>query len=347
MSGIRKAVDRLLDRKAQRVPKTVLTLDERMGAVRRWGDFSLAYSTAVQDGLSHFGSPDGYVAFSSKMGTVIALADPVASAEAAPALIDAFVAAAGTPCFAEITRPTADLLARKGYRIAHMGVDTALDLASFDFSGKRKETVRYSERWLEKNGYRMVEADELPGAEEGIRALSKAWRAQRIVKGREMAFLNRPFPKEPDPNQRRFLLVHPEGRIESLLYFDPIFRNGETVGYLTAFKRKRPEATSHAEIGLTKRATDIFKAEGRERVMLGLSPVAGMAPSGYAESAAFRSLMERLYDADVVNRRIFNLKGHAAFKRRFHGREEPRYFAWKSGIPVWQFISLLRLSKAF
>jgi len=146
---------------------------------------------------------------------------------------------------------------------------------------------------------------------------------------------------------RRFVLIEPDGKIGCILYFDPICRDGEVIGYLTAFKRKLPDTTSHAEIGLTKRAVDVFKAEGRERVMLGLSPLHNVEPSGFSESAPFRAMLRGLYKSDMVNRKVFNLQGHAAFKRRFHGCAEPRYFAWRGGSPFMHFISLMRLSKAF
>lgn len=347
MRAVRRRFDAMMDRRAAAIPRAALTLDQRLELVRRHGDFSLAYSTAVQDGLDRFGDEGGYLAFGTKMGSVIALGDPVAPKARHAALLADFIAAAGRPCFAEIGPKTAAILAGLGYRIAHMGVDTVLDLATYDFSGKRKETVRYSERWLEKHGYRMVEEHELEDAAAAVEELSRRWRASRIVRRREMAFLNRPFPTAPDPAQRRFLLVDPQGDVVSLLYFDPIHRDGAIVGYLTAFKRKLPDATNHAEIGLTKRAVDTFGREGREMVTLGLSPLAGAAPSGHPESAAFRWAMGRLYESSLVNGRIFNLKGHAALKRRFHGREEPRYFAWGRGSPFVHFLSLLRLSKAF
>lgn len=339
---LRRAFDARADRRSAAIPRAALLPEQRLALVKRHGDFSLAYSSAVQDGLSYFGDADGYIAFAGKMGSVIALGDPVAEDERKAGLVKNFVAAA-RPCFAEISQGTAELLSGQGYRIARMGIDTALDLESFDFSGKRKETVRYSERWLEKNGYAILEEGD--SADAG--PLSAAWRASRIVKRREMAFLNRPFPEAADPLMRRFFLRHPDGRIVALLYFDPLFRDGQVVGYLTAFKRKLPGTTSHAEIGLTKRAVDTFKAEGLGCVMLGLSPLASPGPSGFAESPAFRWLLARLYASKQVNARIFNLEGHAAFKRRFHGREIPRYFAWGSGSPFMHFTSLLRLSKAF
>lgn len=343
---LRRALDARSQARIAAIPAASLDLADRIELVKRHGDFSLAYSSAVQPDLRRFGDHDGYIAYAAKMGSVIALGEPVAAPGRRAALIDAFVAAAYRPCFAEISDETARHLSARGYRVARMGIDTALDLQNYDFSGKRKETVRYSERWLDKNGYAIVEEKDFPDAEAAVAALSTAWRASRIVKRREMAFLNRPFPTGPDPWSRRFLLRDPQGAVVALLYFDPLFRHGEVIGYLTAFKRKRPETTSHAEIGLTKRAVDIFAAEGREVVMLGLSPLASPGPSGFEENAVFRWLLGRLYDSRAVNARVFNLKGHAAFKRRFHGREIPRYFAWAAGSPFVHFLSLLRLSKA-
>jgi lysylphosphatidylglycerol synthetase-like protein (DUF2156 family) len=343
----RKLIDRFLDRNLADLPEAPLSEGDRLALVSRHGDFSLAYSTAVQTGLRHFGDARGYVAHSAKMGSLIALGDPVCAPDDKARLLDAFVGAAKTPVFAEIRRETAQHLAARGYRVAMMGIDSALDLQTYDFAGKRKETVRYSERWLDKKGYRIAEAEEVDGAEAMIRDLSERWRASRIVRKREMAFLNRPLPEAGGPMMRRFVLVEPDGRIGCLLYFDPICRGGDVIGYLTAFKRKLPDTTSHAEIGLTKRAADIFKAEGKEVLMLGLSPLCDVEASGFAESRAFRAILQRLYRSGAVNRKVFNLQGHAAFKRRFHGREEPRYLAWNAGSPFAHFIALMRLSKAF
>lgn len=343
----RKLIDRLLDRNLVELPEAKLTEVDRLALFRQHGDFSLAYSSAVQPGLSHFGDDRGYIAHASKMGSLIALGDPVCAKADRGDLIDAFVATAKTPCFAEVRCETAEHLAARGFRVAMMGIDTALDLAGYDFSGKRKETVRYSERWLERKGYRIEEAENVEGIVAMICELSQRWRDSRIVRKREMAFLNRPLNEAGGPMMRRFVLMEPDGRICCLLYFDPICRNGEVVGYLTAFKRKLPETTSHAEIGLTKHAVDVFKAEGRECVMLGLSPLCDVEQSGFCENTPFRAMLRGLYRSGAVNRKVFNLQGHAAFKRRFHGREEPRYFAWNAGSPFVHFISLMRLSKAF
>lgn len=345
MGGLRRAFDGMLERRIAPIPDAGLTRPERIDLVRRHGNFSQAYSTAVQERLSHFGGPDGYIAYAAKMGSVVALADPVAADRAA--LLWRFVKTARAPVFSEISRETAEILAGMGYRIARFGFDTALDLDSYDFSGPRKERIRHAGHWLRKRGYRIIEEHDLPDPAATLAALSARWRDTRAVKRREMAFMNRPFPDEADPLMRRFVLVSPEGEAVALLYFDPMFEDGRTIGHVAVFKRRLPDAPSHAEHGLMKHAVELFREEGCSVVMLSLAPLADPGPSGFDESAAFRWTLGRMFASKTVNDRVFNIQGHAEQRRRYYGRRVPRYFAWKGGSPFLHLVGTLRLCKAF
>ena len=342
MPSLRIFLDRLLEGAAAKVPRQDLTHVERLALVRQHGDFSLAYSTAVQQKLSYFGDADGYIAIGTKMKHHFALGDPVAHPPDRPDYIRRFVEAADSPWFVQIGEPTARVLSGLGYQVNRLGVDTRLELPAHDFSGKRNETVRYSERWLLKKGFSFAEGavylDE-------VQRLSQNWRADRIVKRWEMAFLNRPFADHLGIDMRRFVLYSPEGELVALLDFDPLFRDGKVIGYTTSFKRKHIDASPHAEIGLTKFAVDRFRNEGISVVTLGLSPMLDVGANGFAESSFWRNAFERAYESPWINRSKFNLKGQAAFKRRFHGVEEPTYIAFRKGRLV-EMLGLLRLIKA-
>ncbi len=52
----------------------------RLSLVQQHGDFTLAYSTAIQPRLQFFGDEDGYIAYGRRWGFVFALGDPVCSA---------------------------------------------------------------------------------------------------------------------------------------------------------------------------------------------------------------------------------------------------------------------------
>lgn len=343
--SLRDSVDAFLENRAAVVPCAYLTPEERYALLQQHGDFSLAYSTAVQDDLSYFGDTSGYIAFATKMGGHFALGDPVAPPGEHETYIRRFIEAAGRPWFVQIGHKTATTLAELGYQVNCVGIDTRLHLPAHDFSGSRNETVRYSERWLLKNGYTIAEDNGSTASFDQVRQLSEEWLTQRIVNRREMRFLNRPFKPAVGEGMRRFLLFDPNETPVALLDFDPIFSRSEGIGYTTAFKRKRNDVTPHAEIGMTKYAVDRFRQEGRRVVTLGLSPLAGISASGFNESRFWNAMFRRAFESRMVNHHIFNLRGQAAFKRRFHGQEEPLYIAFRKGTAT-EMTGLLRLCKA-
>ncbi|PZM10044.1 phosphatidylglycerol lysyltransferase domain-containing protein [Rhizobium tubonense] len=344
MLNLRKSIDSYLDRRLPHIVSHDIAACERLALCRRFGDFSLAYSTAVQPDLKYFGDSDGYIAYGTKMGYIFALGDPVAAPAQRADYIRRFVAAAKRPCFVQMDRDSACTLSSLGYRINHIGIDTGLCLGSHSFSGGRNETIRYSEKWLFKNGFSIVECDGTGKFDHHVAAISDNWRAGRVVSRREMRFLNRPFRVELSPDMRRFILLDPAEEPVALLDFDPMFRNGEIFGYTTAFKRKSSGTTSHAEVGLTKFAANRFQEEGHSLLTLGLSPLAAIVETGFAESPIWRRLHKRAFASRYVNERIFNVQGQAAFKRRFHGNEFPTYIGFKRGSPA-EMIALLRLMK--
>ncbi len=345
MRALRRLVDNAAERRRPAIADAGLGMEERLRMTRLHGDFTLAHATAVQEGLSHFGGPDGYIAHAFKMGSTMALGDPVVADDRRGDLLDAFIAAAANPCFAQVSKPVADLLAARGYSVALLGTDFFLDLPGYDFSGGQLKSVRYSHAFLLKNGYALGEWDASGDAVAEAQALSDSWRATRIVSRREMGFLNTTFAARPVTGTRRFVLRAPDGRLDMLLDFHPMHSGGRVTGYTTVVKRRHPDATAYAEIGLTKHAVEVFAREGVSRVTLGLAPAGATGASGYRESVLLRGLLAVLSRSSLVNAHVFNLKGHAAFKRRFHGREEPVYFAWRGGSAIMHFIALLRLSK--
>ncbi|WP_062121018.1 phosphatidylglycerol lysyltransferase domain-containing protein [Aureimonas sp. AU40] len=344
MPSLKSLLDSWLESRLPDVPPFEPDLATRLRLCRDHGDFSLAYSTAVQPGLRYFGDEKGYIAFATKMGHAFVLGDPVTGEGERDGYIRRFVAQTRHPCFVQIGHATAGVLAGLGYHINQIGIESELPLEAHSFAGKRYETIRYSETWLRKKGYRILECDGSVVDAEQIRHISSNWRTGRIVSRREMRFLNRPFEPFLAPPMRRFMLLHPDGQATAILDFDPIFKDGDVVGYTAAFKRKLVGTTAHAEIGLTKFAADRFREEGRLHLSFGLSPLAGIKASAFPESRLWRLSFEQAFRSKRINEKIFNLQGQAAFKRRFHGNQKASYIAFKRGSPV-EMLALLRLLK--
>jgi len=75
----------------QRVCQSGMSLAMRMDLVTKFGDFSMAYSTAVQPRLMYFGDAGGYLAYRQRWGMSFVLGDVVASAQHTPTLLDRFI----------------------------------------------------------------------------------------------------------------------------------------------------------------------------------------------------------------------------------------------------------------
>lgn len=320
--------------------------DWRLQLVRQFGTFTQAYSTAVQPGLEYFWHGEAYLAFRRKWGIACVLADPVGAAELHGPLLNEFTRQFPKNCFWQVTRGTATLLQEQGYWINEMGCDTRLDLANYNFAGKKKERLRHATNWLDKHNYKVREAIFARDVSESeICQLSTKWQSARRTT-RDVYFFNRPIVYADEVEVRKFFLFSPSGNPEAFIFFDPIYRAGEVVGYSPAIKRRLPDAPLRAEEGIMKVAIEQFQREGIEHVMLGLSPMAGITDREFRANPLIHFSWSRALDAWWINRFFYNLAGHADFKRRFDGQEEQTYYASQCLFNDLRIVASLKLAGA-
>ena len=316
----------------------------RMMLVKRFGSQTLSYSAATQTGLRHFGSQEGFIAYQSKFGYTFALSDPVADPGNFDSIISAFLEFFPRAAFVQVSDRVAEILAEKNFWINEMGVDTRLNLLNYDFRGKEKERFRYAANWLTRRNFSITE---LPFNDEVIlqtKSLCQRWRSTRRVK-QETAFINRPMEYWDQPDMRRFFLLDPKGQIAAFVFFDPIYENGNIIGYVTSFKRRDTNCPSMAELGICKIAIEKFRAEGKQVVKLGLSPLAEIDDGKFRHNWIMKRSFRFVHSAGWVNRYFYNVKGHAEFKNRFRGETEKTYFATQTFINDFRLFALMRLSK--
>jgi phosphatidylglycerol lysyltransferase len=323
--------------------------------VSKWGGFTLAWSLAVQDGLEYFGDETGFVAFGRKWGYVYALGDPVCSPSRSEELLHQFLNRFPNAGFVQTSAVTARCLEAKGFYVNELGIDTRIDLQSYDFAGKQKEHLRYASNWLTRRGYRIVEEADCDEVRLVTAEISEQWRRNRIIKSREVAFLNRPMQdNEWDLTAanssingvRRFFLLDKVGRRVAFVFFDPVFENGTVIGYATSFKRRLDKAPPVAEVGITRCAIDVFRGEGLNVLFLGLSPLAETENLEFRKNWFLDKSFRYLFNARWFNRWVYNLKGHAEFKQRFRGCSEKVYFASPKISNDLRLLGLLRLCRA-
>jgi phosphatidylglycerol lysyltransferase len=321
-----------------------LPLYFRLQTLRLYGKNTLSYATAVQSGLCHFANRDGYLAYQKKYGHTFVLGDPVASNDSLREIIDAFLDQHRNVTFCQIGEDVASILNERKYWVNELGVDSRLDLANYDFSGKEKERFRYAANWLARRNFEVCELELTQKVVSQVRELTESWMKTRTIR-KETAFLNRPLEQGFDPDGRRFFLRDPNGMIQAFVFFDPIYENDEVIGHVTTFKRRHPDAPSVAEQGICKLAIEQFKREGKQTVRLGLSPFAEVADDRFRYNWLLKKVFRYYFNAGWVNRYFFNLQGHAEFKRRFRGESEKTYFASPSWINDVRLFAMMRLCK--
>jgi phosphatidylglycerol lysyltransferase len=326
-----------------------ISLDQRFELMRQWGDSTIAYSTVVQPRLQYFvhpsrgkSEPAGFIAYRSRWGLTFALGDPIAADKDVREILRQF-AAEFKPSFCQVSESTAQILDSMGYYVNQMGVDSILDLPTYDFCGKEKEWLRYAANWIGRRGYTIREAtfDEIDVDE--IEAISEAWRKTRTIKQKEVRFLCRPIVLTDEPDVRKFYLYSPENDPIAFVYFDPLYRDGKVFGYVTAIKRRHPDAPLYAEHAIMKHAIELLKNEGVEQIRLGLSPGAFIENNRFRASRFTNWSFQRGFDSTLINRFFYNLKGHASYKRRFRGQEEKTYYASPTRIDIPRQLALIGL----
>jgi lysylphosphatidylglycerol synthetase-like protein (DUF2156 family) len=350
MGKARDLIDGWLDRKLPVLPDAKLDRAARVALVRQYGDFPAAWLSAVQPGLRYFGGPEGFIAYGVKMGQVVAMADPVAAPEDKANLIADFIAAAPCSMFVEVSVNTAFVLQNMGLQVSLFGFDTALKLTPETFRGSKMKSIRYRESWNKTQGFVIKEIADPDEAHALANQFNEAWRKTRVVDRREMGFINRQldFGQHDDP-VRRFFLFDKDGAPAAFIVFEPMFKDGRVSGYVTALKRRTPDASAYAEMGLTKACADIFQNEQIEVLSLGLAPLAGWdnheAGHDFNQNILFSRLLQMIGTTNITNKKLFNFKNQAAFKRRFHGSEQPRYIAYKCGFPIMATLAFARLTR--
>jgi lysylphosphatidylglycerol synthetase-like protein (DUF2156 family) len=344
MGFLRKKIDRLFERGAVHAPERELSLEERWRHLRRHGDFSLAYSVVSEPYLKSFGDERGFIAYAQNMGYTFALGEPLAGPEHMEALLDDFIRTFGKPVFASINETTSRLLQKRGYRVNYFGYDTCIDLPGHTFAGGDGKKIRYTTSWLKTNGMRVEERRLDDFAPELLAPIARRWRETRVAR-REVRFLNRSVLTADAPDVRRFFVVTAEDQPLAFISFDPVYRDDRIIGYLASQKRRDPEGSSYLDLGIMRHAIDRFKAEGLEVCYLGLSPLAPMGTESFRDDPLIRRLFRFAYESAWTNRRIFNVQGIAAYKRRFRGREIPYYIATPPGPNIIRLTALLRLMR--
>ncbi len=310
--------------------------------MREYGNFALAYSATFQPGLDYFGDNDSFLAYKQVGSTAFVLSNPLAPIAGCEDLIRSFVSERSDVCFWQASRHIATILEKIGFRVNEMGTETRIQLRGYEFDGPRKRNFRRSLHHAACHSYTIAERSVTSLDREELQTVSERWRQTRGVKDREMTFLTRPAILDDEVDVRKFFAFDHKGSLKAFAFFDPIYKQGEVVGYLCSAKRRLPEADTLVGYAILHRAIRTFQDEGKAILSLGLSPLCGIEDKELSSNRLVSFCFRALYRSRLFNHVIYPLQGFAAHKGAFCGSAEQTYCAFKRGLALSQLVKMPR-----
>jgi lysylphosphatidylglycerol synthetase-like protein (DUF2156 family) len=317
-------------------------LDLRAALLRQHGCCSSAYSATHQPGLDHFGDERGFIAFDQVGRTAFVLADPIAPPGYWPELVQAFVAAHRDVCFVQGSRPLATVLASMGFWINEFGVESRLDLSTYDLSGRKKRTLRRAANRADEQGVVIRECSIRELGADIVAEVSRDWLRSRPMKHSSVRFLTRPIVLDDEPDVRKFFAFDAAGRLLAFNFFDPYYDDGQVVAYVDAFRRRVRDGDPLLNYAILCRAIQTFQGEGKRWLSLGLSPIAQIEDKDFRKNWLVRRTFRFIYTNTLFNRFIYSFQGLELNKREFDGIAEQTYFAFNTLPALPRLIKLLR-----
>ncbi len=312
--------------------------DERLFYLTRYGRGSLAYST-LQEGLNCFMSQgSGYLAYGlvGACGpSAVVLSDPLACPENKQQIVQEFLGHFENPIFLHINSCTAKALEKLGFYINELGVETILDVQDFDLVGNRKQHLRRARNCGDRDGLLVRELGADAVQADALSKISDDWVSQKQVDFQELRFLARPAVYADEKDVRKFYAFK-DGLLVAFVFFDPIYENGQVVGYIANTLRSNLRRSYSVTDYIILQALQIFKSEGIKEVSLGLSPLADINDQGQFRFNPFLKA-QFLFCFNHANF-IYSFKNVAMHKKRYRpdmpgAREQKVYCATRTILP--------------
>ena len=312
----------------------------------------MAY-TGIKTSLDYFFVEGlGYIAFKrfkhwfwARKERVIVLADPVCSSENTLELLNQFLKKHPEPIFVQSSRFFAEVLDQEGYQVNQFGIETDLNLADFDLSGKARAKLRQWRNKCKREGVNIVEKsiEEFSNLSE-IKALSKNWLDKKG--GSEYSFLVRPLEYQNEKDARFFWAYLPEDDTEKkgekligFAVFDPIYKDKKIIGYYHNIDRISESAPNGTSVSIVLHASEVFKNEGIEKISLGMSPLC--LQRGLSSELNFKMSTRKAFWYAFENlNSLYPFKGNASHKNKFNGSKVPVYISSPKGTNLWQVLVL-------
>ena len=319
---------------------------------RQYGSNCMAY-TGLEPQMEQFVLDGvGYIAFTrykhwiwARKERQIVLADPVCAAEDYHQLITAFIEKHPDVIFVAVSSEPAKILEKMGYTVNQFGIETDILLEGFDLGGKKRAKLRQWNNKCKREGVVVSEKELVVGENvDDAKNLSKKWLNNK--KGRNIEFLVRPLRFTKEEGVRHFWAYIDE-KLIAFAVFDPIYKNGEVVGYFHNMDRYEDDVPNGTSVQIILSAIEVFRQEGVQFVALGMSPLylqRGMEN----ELDNFHPFTRQSfwYAFEKLNF-LYPFQGNAFHKKKFDGLQKPIYISSTNSMGIKEVLVMIKAMGVF
>ena len=306
--------------------------------LRQHGGEALAYAT-LQEGMEYFLDDCGYIAFNSithpvfaPKGRSIVFSDPVCAAGDLRKLITNFLREHPRAAFAVISEHCAEVLRTLGFKANCIGYEPELPIQTYNTKGNWKELdlIKRARNEAKREGIVIKEPNLETLGRQSLDAVSASWIAKKKVNDREIWLYARRPVFEHEEDVRKFVAYDGNGHVAGFVFYDPMYRNGQVIGYAANISRCDEQRFGKLATAVHMEAIERFREEGKEVFNLCLAPFVNLEAGRFNDDLGAKIFFQssRRFGND-----IYNFNGLAFHKAKYRGREKPLYFASNRALP--------------
>jgi lysylphosphatidylglycerol synthetase-like protein (DUF2156 family) len=301
--------------------------------LRRHGREALAYAT-LQKGMEYFVDPVGYIAFNTVTHPVFArkprrivLSDPVCAPEDLMGLVGRFLTENPRAAFVVISESCAGALRQMGFKVNCVGYEPELAVQTYNTKGNWKELdlIKRARNEAKREGIVIREEKEIQKiGRAGLDRVTAQWIGNKKVSDREIWIYARRPVFDAEEGVRKFVAYDKEGEVAGFAFYDPMYRDGQVVGYAANILRCDEKRFGRLATAMHMEAMEVFRPEGVEVLNIMLAPFSKLDAGKFNDdfgTKMFFQLSERFGND------IYNFRGLSFHKSKYRGEEKSRYFA--------------------
>ncbi|WP_448002222.1 rhomboid family intramembrane serine protease [Agromyces bauzanensis] len=248
--------------------------------LRRHGGGTLGFMATWPGNVTWF-ADDGASAVAYRVinGVAITMSDPICAPADAGRVIRGFAAFCDAnswvPVFYSVHPPYLPVFEELGWQHMPVGEETLVRTTGLELTGKPWQKVRQALNRGIKEGITTVWTswNELPLATEAeINSISEEWVAEKELP--EMGFTLGGMEELEDHEVRLMLALGPDGRIQAVTSWLPVYRGNEVIGWTIDFMRRAEGSMNGIMEFLIASAALHMKEDGAEVLSLSGAPLA-------------------------------------------------------------------------